>query len=126
MAGQVIAVLNMKGGVGKTTVSPHVMRVLYHNMQRKILLVDLDPQFYLTQCLMSWVATKRRRSAGHIFQKRTARVDRSAYRPSKTSPTGGKLDLGTWQRIFFFEFDGQRDKRVIVKVMVKILTASWL
>jgi CO dehydrogenase nickel-insertion accessory protein CooC1 len=84
MAGQVIAVLNMKGGVGKTTVSPHVMRVLYHNMQRKILLVDLDPQFYLTQCLMSWVATKRRRSAGHIFQKRTARVDRSAYRPSKT------------------------------------------
>jgi thiamine phosphate synthase YjbQ (UPF0047 family) len=39
---------------------------------------------------------------------------------------GGKLDLETWQRIFFAEFDGQRDKRVIVKVMVKILTASWL
>ena len=68
MAGQVIAVLNMKGGVGETTVSPHVMR-------------------------------------------------RSAYRPSKTRwrkeqsswaeatsrtsfPTGGKFDLGTWQRIF--------------------------
>ena len=33
---------------------------------------------------ISRVATKRRRSAGHIFQKRTARVDRSAYRPSKT------------------------------------------
>jgi cellulose biosynthesis protein BcsQ len=32
MAGQVIAVLNMKGDIGKTTVSPHVMRVLYHNM----------------------------------------------------------------------------------------------
>src|SRR5579884_2322563 len=31
--------------------------------------------------------------------------------------TGGKLDLGTWQRIFYAEFDGQRDKRVIVKVM---------
>ena len=30
--------------------------------------------------------------------------------------TGGKLDLGTWQRIFYAEFDGQRDKRVIVKV----------
>jgi secondary thiamine-phosphate synthase enzyme len=29
----------------------------------------------------------------------------------------GKLDLGTWQRIFYAEFDGQRDKRVIVKVM---------
>jgi secondary thiamine-phosphate synthase enzyme len=31
--------------------------------------------------------------------------------------TAGKLDLGTWQRIFYAEFDGQRDKRVIVKVM---------
>src|SRR2546429_2134226 len=31
--------------------------------------------------------------------------------------TAGKLDLGTWQRIFYAEFDGQRDKRVIVKLM---------
>jgi secondary thiamine-phosphate synthase enzyme len=31
--------------------------------------------------------------------------------------TSGKLDFGTWQRIFYAEFDGQRDKRVIVKVM---------
>lgn len=31
--------------------------------------------------------------------------------------TDGKLDLGTWQRIFYAEFDGQRCKRVIVKVL---------
>jgi secondary thiamine-phosphate synthase enzyme len=31
--------------------------------------------------------------------------------------TAGKLDFGTWQRIFYAEFDGQRSKRVIVKVM---------
>ena len=31
--------------------------------------------------------------------------------------TKGKLDLGTWQRIFYSEFDGQRRKRVIVKVL---------
>jgi secondary thiamine-phosphate synthase enzyme len=31
--------------------------------------------------------------------------------------TKGQLDLGRWQRIFYAEFDGQRDKRVIVKVM---------
>lgn len=31
--------------------------------------------------------------------------------------TNAKLDLGTWQRVFYAEFDGQRDKRVIVKVM---------
>ncbi len=31
--------------------------------------------------------------------------------------TGGRLDFGPWQRIFYAEFDGQRNKRVIVKVM---------
>jgi thiamine phosphate synthase YjbQ (UPF0047 family) len=27
------------------------------------------------------------------------------------------LELGQWQRIFYAEFDGQRQKRVLVKVM---------
>jgi secondary thiamine-phosphate synthase enzyme len=31
--------------------------------------------------------------------------------------TNGKLDFGPWQQIFYAEVDGQRDKRVIVKVM---------
>ncbi len=31
--------------------------------------------------------------------------------------TAGRLDLGPWQRVFYAEFDGQRSKRVIIKVM---------
>lgn len=31
--------------------------------------------------------------------------------------TGGKLDVGPWQEVFYGEFDGQRRKRVIIKVM---------
>jgi secondary thiamine-phosphate synthase enzyme len=31
--------------------------------------------------------------------------------------TAGKLDLGTWQQIYYAEFDGQRPKRLIIKVM---------
>jgi secondary thiamine-phosphate synthase enzyme len=31
--------------------------------------------------------------------------------------TAGKLDLGPWQRLFYGEWDGQRRKRVIVKVL---------
>jgi secondary thiamine-phosphate synthase enzyme len=31
--------------------------------------------------------------------------------------TKGRMDLGPWQRVFYAEFDGQRDKRLIVKVM---------
>jgi len=31
--------------------------------------------------------------------------------------TAGKLDLGPWEQVFYAEFDGQRKKRVVVKVM---------
>jgi secondary thiamine-phosphate synthase enzyme len=31
--------------------------------------------------------------------------------------TQGKLDLGTWEQIYYAEFDGRRRKRVIVKVL---------
>jgi secondary thiamine-phosphate synthase enzyme len=31
--------------------------------------------------------------------------------------TKGELDLGPWQRVFYAEFDGQRDKRLVVKVI---------
>ncbi|MHB8766732.1 MAG: secondary thiamine-phosphate synthase enzyme YjbQ [Deferrisomatales bacterium] len=31
--------------------------------------------------------------------------------------TGGKLDLGPWEQIFYGEFDGRRRKRVLVKII---------
>jgi secondary thiamine-phosphate synthase enzyme len=31
--------------------------------------------------------------------------------------TGGKLDFGTWERIFYGEFDGRRKKRALVKII---------
>ena len=31
--------------------------------------------------------------------------------------TDGKLDFGTWERIFYGEFDGRRRKRVLVKIV---------
>lgn len=31
--------------------------------------------------------------------------------------TKGKLDFGPWQQVFYAEFDGQRKKRVVVKVV---------
>ncbi len=31
--------------------------------------------------------------------------------------TKGALDLGPWEQVFYAEFDGQRKKRVVVKVM---------
>jgi secondary thiamine-phosphate synthase enzyme len=31
--------------------------------------------------------------------------------------TGGKLDFGPWERIFYGEFDGKRKKRVLIKII---------
>lgn len=31
--------------------------------------------------------------------------------------TGGRLDFGPWEQIFYGEFDGMRDKRVLVKII---------
>lgn len=31
--------------------------------------------------------------------------------------TNGKLDLGPWQQIFYGEFDGQRKKRLLIKII---------
>ena len=31
--------------------------------------------------------------------------------------TGGELDLGPWEQIFYGEFDGMRRKRVLVKII---------
>lgn len=31
--------------------------------------------------------------------------------------TAGALDLGPWQRVFYGEWDGQRKKRVVIKVL---------
>jgi secondary thiamine-phosphate synthase enzyme len=38
-------------------------------------------------------------------------------RETTVAITGGKLDFGTWEQIFYFEFDGKRDKRVLVKII---------
>lgn len=29
----------------------------------------------------------------------------------------GQLDFGTWEQIFYYEFDGKRDKRVLIKII---------
>lgn len=31
--------------------------------------------------------------------------------------TAGKLDLGPWEAVFYGEFDGRRDKRVLIKII---------
>jgi secondary thiamine-phosphate synthase enzyme len=38
-------------------------------------------------------------------------------RESVVAITKGKLDFGTWEQIFYYEFDGKRTKRVLIKII---------
>lgn len=38
-------------------------------------------------------------------------------RETTVAVSEGKLDLGTWERIFYGEFDGMREKRILIKVL---------
>lgn len=38
-------------------------------------------------------------------------------RETVVAVTGGKLDLGPWEKIFYGEFDGMRPKRVLIKII---------
>ncbi|MEQ9110527.1 MAG: ParA family protein [Rhodospirillaceae bacterium] len=54
--GEVITIMNMKGGVGKTTVAMHiagmVARLHFENGRKRVLIIDYDPQFNLSQSLL--------------------------------------------------------------------------
>ena len=53
--GKVLTIMNMKGGVGKTTVAMHLAGfIARYNLgkSRRVLAIDYDPQFNLSQALI--------------------------------------------------------------------------
>lgn len=50
---QTISFVNMKGGVGKTTVALNVADCLARIHKKKVAVLDVDPQFNATQCLFT-------------------------------------------------------------------------
>lgn len=55
--GKIVTIMNMKGGVGKTTITTNLSAIIagstIHNKYKQILVIDYDPQFNLSQALLS-------------------------------------------------------------------------
>ncbi len=67
MSAHVISLLNMKGGVGKTTLAVNLAYHMSHREGKKVLLIDFDPQFNATQYTMHFKTfDTHRKSAGTI------------------------------------------------------------
>lgn len=49
---KIISLVNMKGGVGKSTIAVNLAWCLAKKNSAKVLLIDMDPQFNATQCVM--------------------------------------------------------------------------
>jgi chromosome partitioning protein len=65
---QSVAFVNMKGGVAKTTLAVNVAHCLCRREDKRVLLIDLDPQFNATQCIFSGEDyVKLRMAGGHTI-----------------------------------------------------------
>lgn len=77
-----VCVINLKGGVGKSTIAALLTRYAFSSLQKDVLAIDLDPQANLSQALMSQgynaFLTERRASIVEIF---------NGYQPPSTGRT---------------------------------------
>ena len=81
-----------------------------------------DEESGLKQDVMEWL--ERLAPVGDYKHHRTgetngdAHLKRTLINHQAVLPiTKGKIDLGPWEQVFYMEFDGQRKKRVVVKII---------
>jgi len=112
---QVAAVVQRSGVIdGLCFVSPmHITAAIYVNDNEDGLIEDIG--IWLEKLAPRWSGYKHHQTGE---DNADAHLKALLLHHETTLPiTNGRLDLGTWQRIFYAEFDGQRAKRVIVKVI---------
>lgn len=107
----------IKSGVkeGLCLVNPmHITASVYINDHEPGLIRDFDD--FLERIAPYDPAGYRHHQTGE--DNGDAHVKRQLFgREVVVAITKGHLDLGTWERIFYAEFDGCRPKRVLVKIL---------
>lgn len=77
----VVSVINLKGGVGKTTTTVALAEMLSAAFRKKVLVIDLDPQTNATTMLIGEEKWKELNKAGHTL----ARLFKDALDPASKS-----------------------------------------
>lgn len=88
---KIISLINMKGGVGKTTLSINIADCLSKRYEKKVLIIDIDPQFNSTQCLFDvehYVnhLSEKKDTITDIFDKNTKITISTVNGAAKTNP----------------------------------------
>ncbi len=99
---------------GLCFISPmHITAAIYVNDNEQGLIEDIGT--WLEKLAPSWPGYKHHATGE---DNADAHLKALLLHHETTLPiTKGGLDLGTWQRIFYAEFDGQRPKRIIIKIL---------
>ena len=106
-----------KSGVkeGLVLVNPmHITASCYINDDERGLIQDFDE--FLEKTAPYDVKKYRHHQTGE--DNGDAHLKRQLFgREVVVAITNGRLDFGPWEQIFYAEFDGKRDKRVLVKII---------
>ncbi len=128
-------VFNVEGRRGYINITPRVDELLARSgIQEGLCLVNAmhitasvyinDDERGLIQDYDDWLEKLAPHEPVSGYRHNTAEDNADAHmkrqimgREVVVAVTGGTLDLGTWERIFYGEFDGRRRKRVLVKII---------
>src|SRR5687768_14774870 len=102
--GTTIALMNMKGGVGKSTLAANLGWYSAYRKNKRVLLVDLDPQFNLSQYLMGTTGYEnhfeaKKATVIDIFERNGGSGAKASLTPENVMATvrawgdGSRIDL---------------------------------
>ncbi len=98
---KVASFVNMKGGVAKTTLAVNVADCIARRNGKRVLVIDIDPQFNATQCLLSGSAYVEGLQSGehtilNVFDDSPRAVASTVKMPQLKEPVGIK-DIRAWK-----------------------------
>ncbi len=110
---RVVSVLNMKGGVGKTTMAVNIAHGLAAEHDKRVLLIDADPQFNASTSVMTpdqyleHVNDPKKKTILDIFKPNADRLNTASKRQGKGG-TGG-IDLKDCTFTAYSQLHGRLD-----------------